>query len=270
MILSHIVDRLNKPMLITPAYHRVLSQIVKRHIENPTQKMAVDELFDEETNTSEPYDLLQGVRVIPIHGPIGFRVGMIEKMCGIADIAEISDYVDQALTDENVETILLDINSPGGEITGLIELSEKIVNAGQIKNTVAYTDTMACSAAQWIAASCNEVYATKSSELGSIGVYWQLFDVSQAYKNEGIKPEFFSSGDLKGIGVDGTSLSDVQRKYLQDEVDRIGTKFRSFMKSRIPNIQDEDMRGQSISGEIMAEKGYINKNVSSVYDVFQK
>lgn len=269
-ILSHIIDRLNKPMCITPNYHKILCSVVQRHIENPMQKMAVDDLFDseDEQDDSAPYDLMEGVRVIPVHGPIGYRVSSLEKLCGVADIRDISDNLDAALNDENVETIVLDINSPGGEITGLPELSAKIVAAGKVKNTVGFTDVMACSAAQWIMASCNETYSTPSAELGSIGVYCALYDVSEAYKQEGIKTELFTSGDLKAIGMDGVSLTDKQREHLQAEIDRLGDKFRSFMKSRIPNIQDEDMQGQGIAGEIMANKGYINGSVSSIYDIF--
>lgn len=267
MILSHVIDRLSKPMLITPQYHKILCDVVQRHVDNPTKRMEVDDLFDEEDET-KPYDLMPGVRVIPMHGPIGFRVSSLEKLCGITDVADMSDYIDEAMTDENIETLVFDINSPGGEVTGIEELSEKIVAAGGIKNTVAYTDTMACSAAQWLAASCNEVYASKSSEMGSIGVYMGLYDVTERYKQAGIKTELFASGDLKAIGMDGVPLSDKQREFLQSEVERIGKKFRSFMQSRIPNIQDEDMRGQTIPGEVMAQKGYINGNVSSIYDIF--
>lgn len=258
-------------MLITPQYARILQTVVKRHIDNPLKKMEVDDLFDDESeDTSKPYDLMPGVRVISVHGPIGFRVSSLEKLCGVTDVGELSDYLDEAIADENVETVVFDINSPGGEVTGVEELADKIVAAGKIKNTVAYTDTMACSAAQWIAAACNEVYATKSSEMGSIGVYLALYDVTEAYKQQGIKTELFTSGDLKAIGMDGVPLTDKQREHLQLEVDRIGKKFRGFMKERIGNIEDEDMQGQTIPGEVMAEKGYITANVSSIYDIFPK
>ena len=268
MILSHIVNRLSKPMLITPSYHKILCDIVRKHIDNGRMDMPMPEMPEDEQDDCEPYDILPGVRVIPIHGPIGYRIGAIEKVCGICDVGELNEYLDEAVNDDSVETIVLDINSPGGEIVGIAEFSDKLIAAGKKKNCVAFTDTMACSAAQWIAAACNEVYATPSADLGSIGVYCQLFDVSQAYQNAGIKSELFTSGDLKAIGAEGESLSDKQRAYLQAEINRIGDKFRKFMRSRIPNIQDEDMQGQSISGEVMNEKKYITGLVSSINDIF--
>jgi len=269
MILSHIINRLSKPLLITPQYHKILCDIVRKHIDSRRLDMPVEPDMPDDGNDCEPYDLMPGVRVIPIHGPIGYRVSMMEKVCGICDVGDLRESFDEAINDESVETVVFDINSPGGEISQIAEFSDAIVAGSKKKNCVAFTDTMACSAAQWISAACNEVYATPSADMGSIGVYCQLFDVSEAYKNMGVKSELFTSGDLKAIGAEGESLTDKQREYLQNEINRLGVKFRTFIKSRIPNIQDEDMQGQSIAGEVMYNKGYITGLVSSIYDIFQ-
>ncbi len=85
-------------MLITPQYHKILCDVVKRHIEAPTD--VSDMLPDDEEDESQPYDMMPGVRVIPIHGAIGYRVSSLEKLCGICDIGEVKGYIDEAMEDE--------------------------------------------------------------------------------------------------------------------------------------------------------------------------
>lgn len=251
-------------MLITPEYHAILRSVLDNHLKNPLKKSALDDLFED---VAEPYDLMDGVRVVPVHGPIGYRVSSLEASCGVCDIGTVGEWLDQAMSDTAVETVVMDFNTPGGETTFVQELAESIIDKCKKKNIVAYTDTMAASAGQWLAAATNEIYATKSAILGSIGCYCMMYDTSKMFENEGVKVEMFTSGDLKGIGANGVPLSDAQRAYLQEDVNKIGEKFRAFMKERMKGIPDDMMRGQGVSGEDMGKVGLIT-NVTSIQDIF--
>lgn len=264
---THIINRISRPMAITETGLNAIHSVVRNHlIKGSEWKASIDDLFEDE-DPNEPYDIANGVRVIPVYGAIGYKVSALEKSCGVCDIGELCENIDNAVADTSVETIVLDFNSPGGEITYLEEASARIQAAGKVKNTVGFTDTMACSAAQWLFANCNEKYATATADLASVGVIARLFDTSEMYKKEGIKVEQFTSGDLKGIGFDGVSLSDEQRKYMQEEINRLGDKFRNHMRSTM-KMKDEDMRGHTLSGEQMMEKGYLDGLVLSIKDIF--
>jgi ClpP class serine protease len=255
-------------MAITDAGLNAIHAVVRNHLVNGSEwKASIADLFENEDDPNQPYDAAEGVRVVPVYGSIGYKVSALEKSCGVCDIGDMCENIESAVNDPTVNTIVMDFNSPGGEVTYLKEASQRIMEAGKKKNIVGYTDTMACSAAQWLMAACNERYATRTADLGSVGVIVRLFDTTEMYKKEGIEVIQLASGDLKGIGFDGVDVKEIHKKYMQEEVNKLGNDFRSWMKSRM-NMEDEDMRGQTLSGEHMASKGYLDGLVLTMRDIF--
>jgi signal peptide peptidase SppA len=267
MKLVHIVNRLMKPMAITATAHASLMMVVNRHINDGPMLEDGDDLEELFGGVDEPFDMDSNVRVIPISGPIGYKVSNLERVCGIADIGLIRQWTEEAMADDNINTILYNIDSPGGEITQIFETADFIAECGKKKHTVAFTDTLAASAAYALAAACNEIFATPSSDVGSIGVYSYLLDMSKMYENEGVKVEKFVSGDLKGIGIPGVPLTDTQRQYMQAEVEKMGTMFREYIKERRPKVEDKSMRGQTISGAEATEAGLIDHCFGSFNEI---
>jgi protease-4 len=107
---------------------------------------------------------------------------------------------------------------------------------------------MMCSAAYWLASGASAIVATPSADVGSIGVYLPVLDVTGYYDNLGVKVELLKSGDLKAPGFPGTSLSDAQRADLQAGVDAVYGMFTRHVKAH-RRTGDEAMRGQSMMGE---------------------
>lgn len=256
-------------MFITPMGLTALHTVVRNHLVNKASD--ITDIIDdtEEQDVNDPYDLIPGVRVVPVHGYIGYRVSALEKSCGVCDIGDMTRNVEDAAADDNVKTILLDVNSGGGEITYVQEAANRIQEVAKSKNVVAYTDTLACSAAQWIAAAANEIYATPSANLGSIGCVCALFDTSKMYEREGIQVKLYTSGKLKGIGYEGVPITDIQDEYLKNEILTLGNQFKSYMKSRMPNLKDEDMEGQPLSGQYMYDMENITGLVYSAEEIFE-
>lgn len=272
MRLAHLIERVYlRPMLITADGHAAIRQVIENKYNLGSIK---SENTDEDTDLfgdpmPKPYDFMPGVRAIPVNGPIGYKVSGIEKVCGVCDVGLVNQWTKEAMADNTIDTILYDFNTPGGEITQVMETAELIEEAGKTKNTIAFTDTMACSAGMWLMAASNEIYTTKTADIMSVGVYSYLLDYSKMYEEAGIKVEPFVSGDLKGIGIPGRPLTDSQRQHLQAEVDMLGEMFRGYMKKRMPKMPDDMMRGQSVMGLNTAKAGLTNL-VSSMDDIFAK
>ena len=74
-----------------------------------------------------------GIAVIPIHGTLVKRVLGMEAASGLTSYGGIAQEVDAALADPQVQGILLDIDSPGGEASGSFELARKIRHAATQK-----------------------------------------------------------------------------------------------------------------------------------------
>lgn len=202
----------------------------------------------------EPYKAGR-VGVIPLKGVIGKGLTRLESMTGAVDLNEFEDSLDEMEDDEEVTVIVIDISSPGGTVTGVEEVAERIAKSK--KRTVAFTNSEAASAAYWIGSAADRFVATPSATVGSVGVYMAIPDYSKAFDMAGVKMDVIKSGTLKGAGIPGTSLSDAQRADLQEQVNSIHAQFRSSVRRKRRMANDEDMEGQVFSGRQAAGKGLV-------------
>ena len=131
-----------------------------------------------------PY-VVDGVGIVPIVGVIGKGLSPLEKMMGAVDVNDVSAAIDAFAANPEVEKVALQISSPGGTVTGVEELANKVRNLE--KPTLAYTDSEMASAAYWIGSAADRVVASPSSTVGSIGVYMAIPDYSEAAKMQGIE-----------------------------------------------------------------------------------
>ncbi len=114
-----------------------------------------------------------GIAVLPLYGVITQRGNMIEDVSGPGSVStqKFAAALRQALADESVSQILIDIDSPGGSVYGVAELADEIVAARAQKPIIAIANSLAASAAYWIGCSASEFYVTPGGEVGSIGVW---------------------------------------------------------------------------------------------------
>ncbi|MDN3561712.1 S49 family peptidase [Vreelandella neptunia] len=115
-----------------------------------------------------------GVAVIPVSGPIFRYANLFSDISGATSTAVLATDIQSALDDPGVSSIVLDIDSPGGEATGINELSELIYSARGRKPLKAYVGGDGASAAYWIASAADEVIADDTAQLGSVGVVLSL------------------------------------------------------------------------------------------------
>jgi len=105
-----------------------------------------------------------------------------------------------AIIDDNVEGILLDIDSPGGQVDGTQALADLIYSARGQKPIIANIDGTAASAAYWIASAADEIFMNETGLVGSIGVYMVHTDYTAQEDGNGIKRTVIRSGPLKAVG----------------------------------------------------------------------
>lgn len=110
------------------------------------------------------------VGVIHIHGAIYSRGSLMADLCDAPTSESILREFAAALNDISIKSIILDIDSPGGVIAGIAELSDAIWQARGIKPVIAYAGYLAASAAYWIASAADEIVINKTASVGSIGV----------------------------------------------------------------------------------------------------
>lgn len=163
----------------------------------------------------------EGVAVIRIVG--GITKGL--SKFGGASTIQTRRALRQAVADEAVGSILLAIDSPGGQVAGVQELADEVVRTRQAKPVAAYIEDLGASAAYWIASQAGRITANRGAEVGSIGVFAVLQDLSGMAEREGVQVRVVSTGPYKGLGVPGTPVTDELVDMVQSRVDEIGQFF---------------------------------------------
>jgi signal peptide peptidase SppA len=190
-----------------------------------------------------------GIGTVVLRGPMMRNPDVIDQLVfGATDTEEVMAAVHEATEREDVQAIVLDIDSPGGSVNGTPELAAAVAAASKAKTVYAFSAGQMCSAAYWVASQCDAVYATPSARVGSIGVILPVVDSSEAFAKAGLKMEVFAAGKFKSAGTPGTSLTEEQKDWLQSEVEEIAGDFRTAVLARGRKIPDEAMEGQTFSG----------------------
>ena len=176
------------------------------------------------------YSVVDGVAVIPVIGSLVNRGAYLGDNAGsgLQSYEGTAVQVMAAAEDPQVRSILLDMESPGGETAGFFGLFDVIRAAGEKKATKAFINDMAASAAYGLASATHEIVISRGSVTGSVGVVMMHLDHSEALRKKGIKPTFIYSGSKKVDGNPLEPLSENVRADLQHEVDMI---YDQFVKS---------------------------------------
>lgn len=162
-----------------------------------------------------------GIATVPLKGVlIPAADDFLAMLFGIGGGLEaFRTELDEAAGDPNVEAIVIDVDSPGGLVDFIPETAAQVRAARAHKPIVAVADTMAASAAYWIASQADELVVTPSGEVGSIGCYELHRDLSAAHAMKGIVPTLVSAGKFKVEGNPYEPLGDEARAAMQADVD---------------------------------------------------
>ncbi len=209
-----------------------------------------------------------GIAMIPITGPIGRGLDKFEKGAGAVDVEDVREDLDRADEDDEVHSALLLFDSPGGMYSGTPELADRIASFS--KPIYSYSPGQICSAAYWLACTTAGIFATKSADIGCIGVYCPFYDLSEMARQQGVKVQVFSSGKYKGMGVPGTSLTKDQAALMQQRIMDMADSFYEHVREmRGEDIADETMQGQTFQGESAVEAGLLDQVVDGLEEVLE-
>ena len=162
-----------------------------------------------------------GIGIIPITGTLVNRGTWIGTSSGLQSYDGIAQQLRMAAEDPRIKAILLDLNSFGGEASGVADLAQEIRDLSARKRVVALASDAALSAAYWIAAAASEVVVTETGLAGSIGVVLTHQDVTGRAEQLGIKITHIYAGSEKIVGTPFRALSDSDVEKLQAEVDQL-------------------------------------------------
>jgi capsid assembly protease len=226
----------NTPWMVLPGTLRTICAVVARHMRGEPIEAEARAKF-EAAESPEPRTA-DTVAILPLYGVIGYRMDLFMAMSGGTSIQRFARAFRQALADQSVKAILLDVDSPGGGVEGVDELSKEIFLARGQKPIVAIADPMMASAAYYIASAADEIVVMPTGSVGSIGVVTEHLDDSEAYKMAGYTSTVIAQPEFKAE-LWGT-LSDEARARLEDLVGQYYTMFKKAV-ARNRNIAVTDV-----------------------------
>ncbi|OTP79484.1 S49 family peptidase [Caballeronia sordidicola] len=172
-----------------------------------------------------PYEVISGVAIIPIEGTLVQKLGSMRPYSGMTGYDGTRALLSTAMNDQDVRAIVLDVDSPGGEVAGCFDLVDAIYHASAVKPIWSILTENAFSAGYAIASAASKVIVPRTGGTGSVGVICMHVDMSQALSKAGIDVTLIHYGAKKADGSDMQPLTKPALARFQADVDAMGELF---------------------------------------------
>jgi signal peptide peptidase SppA len=219
MPLPHLATRVfDTPLLIAPQKLEVILAVLAPRLGLEAHVAAA---ATSERAARKAYEVTSdGIAVIPIEGTLVHKSYGLDALSGLRSYSDLQEEIEDAAIDPAIKGILLDIDSPGGEVAGVFDLADTIYSARTAKPVFAVANSDAFSAAYLLASSAELIYAGRTSGLGSIGVIVTHLDVSESDQKRGYKYTVVHAGARKADFNPHAPLSEEARAVMEAEVER--------------------------------------------------
>jgi len=183
----------------------------------------------------------QGTLTVPVKGMLmkGFPFAWGGMATGYEYINAANS---RGVSDEEVNRIVLEINSPGGGVAGCFDCADAIYTARGAKPIMAVADEFAYSAAYAIASSADRIAVARTGGVGSIGVMSAHIDMTSALERNGVKITPIFAGAQKADGQPFVPLSEEAKARMQERINAIYDIFVSTV-ARNRGLDEQTVRG---------------------------
>lgn len=210
----------SEPWAITRESMDTILEIAARENESP---QAVAAKLGRPLENSYDTEIRDGIAILSINGPLFRYANLFTALSGATSYDLLARDFAAAVDNPSVESILLNIDSPGGEASGVSEFADMIYAARSKKPIVAYVGGCGASAAYWLASAADRIIIDETAMLGSIGVVLGVQDSSERDAKAGIKRMEIVSAQSPYKRVDASS--DEGQSRLQARVDALAEVF---------------------------------------------
>lgn len=229
-------------------------------------KEALSTKSEKHLDNTGSVSIRDGTAIIPIHGPITARNTFFSLFAGGTSLETLAKDFQEALSNEDVKSILFDIDSPGGVAVGPFEFAEMIYNARGQKPIYSYIGRNGSSAAYWLASATEKIIVNPSALVGSIGVVTTI-PVQEQPDQDGYKNiEIVSSNAAlkrpdpktkEGLAEIRRELDDLESTFIESIA-----KYRSIT----PEIIKADFGG----GGVVIGSQAVNKNMADGLGTYEE
>lgn len=215
------------------------------------------------TVAPETFTVQDGTAILPVVGMVIPKSDFFTLFFGgFAALDVLERDFRTLLGREDVHTIMMDIDSPGGNAFGVEQFANLVFESRSLKKIISVTSGMMASAAMWIGAAAHKVFITgEVTVTGSIGTVTTHTDISEMNKMIGITQEEVVAGEFKRVPSALAPLDKKGREVLQSQVDQVNKAFVSDMirfKNTRPSAVQLMAEGRTFIGSQGIQVGLID------------
>jgi protease IV len=219
----------------------------------------------------------RGARAVPDRIALITMRGLISSSIpGSVSESMVEDMrlaLQQARDDSRVKAIVLEIDSPGGEVTAADQIYNAVTKARARKPVVIYMDSLAASGGYYIACGGKYLMANETTITGSIGVIIQTLNYEQLFNKVGLASVVFKSGKFKDILNGARPMTPEEKDLIQRFVMETYDKFLGIV-SKERNLPADALRNGIADGRILSGKEAFNAKlidgVGQIEDAYAK
>lgn len=264
--MSHKLTRLSRsileqPQLILPSRFEEIASVLNNEDRSSLYDAALKAEDGKDKRSSDLSETEVGV--LRIEGALTNKPTMFGALCGLTSYQELLQQTDELCAMDSVETIMMQVDSGGGEAFNLFNAATQIkekCNAAD-KKLIAYVDGISASAAYGLTSVADEVIIHPDSMVGSIGVVVRLVNTSKAEQEAGIEVKYVTFGSSKVPLDENGEFKEEFTQDIQDRVNELGSQFISHVSLNrgISEKSVEDTQAKMFSSKKAVELGLADK-----------
>ena len=196
------------------------------------------------------YHMAGSDAIIQIAGPLSYKYDFWTWLTDGSSYQGLMAQLAAANANTSVNRVILLMDTPGGEITGLPEAARAIAQSS--KPVVAMVDPCCASAGLWLASQASRIVSIESGEVGSLGVQCMAVSYAKMFEAEGLDVRLVRAAisPEKNLAHPYEPLTDSAMEYLQGRVDRAGEKFIATVAAG-RNVSEADVLANFGQGRML-------------------
>ena len=159
---------------ILPEWLQTIASIAEREHEYANNLEALEQKLGRPLNNTRDVTVRNGVAVVPMVGPMFRRADLFTRISGATSYDTLALDLREAADNPAVHSIILNIDSPGGEVNGVAELAQQIYSLRDRKKVIAYASGNMASAAYWLGSAADSIVASPTATVGSVGAMMSM------------------------------------------------------------------------------------------------
>lgn len=257
-------DELAKVEQVYTEYLSKVESLESVTVENKTEAADIFEPFNP---TSQFITINDNVGVLTISGVIVPKSDIFVQIFGGAPLDVLTDAFKELMANEEIDTIILDIDSAGGTVAGVATFADMVFQARDEKRIVTHSSSMMMSAAMWIGAASEKILISDNTVVtGSIGVLTTHLDFEIFNIQRGVIPTEIVAGKQKRVASQLKPLTSEGRAVLQGQVDHLMEVFigdiARFKGVTTQNVSINMADGEVFIGDKAVKAGLVDDIIS--------